>query len=199
MTTSTKTIRPTSLSIGAAYSDRMKILIDPGHSGPREPGACAGDVSEATVVLAIARLAAARLRERGHTVRLSRDGDIDDDGLTWRAERANEWGADLFLSIHANSAADPAAHGTEVWHYPGSRPGRRLAHRIQRSIVRRLGTADRGVKPATFTVLAATACPAVLIETAFLSNSADRTLLTTPARQADFAVAIAAAIEKINQ
>ena len=198
MTTSTKKIRPASLSTGAAYSDRMKILIDPGHSGPGEPGACAGDVSEAAVVLAIARLAAARLRERGHTVRLSRDGDIDDDGLTWRAELANEWGADLFLSIHANSAADPAAHGTEVWHYPGSRPGRRLARRIQRAIVRRLGTGDRGVKPATFTVLAATDCPAVLIETAFLSNSVDRALLTVPARQADFAAAIAAAIEKMN-
>jgi N-acetylmuramoyl-L-alanine amidase len=176
----------------------MKILIDPGHSGPSETGACACDVSEAAIVLAIARLAAARLRERGHTVRLSRDGDIDDDGLTWRAELANEWGADLFLSIHANSAADPAAHGTEVWHYPGSRAGRRLAHRIQRSIVRRLGTADRGVKSAAFTVLAATECPAVLIETAFLSNLADRTLLTTSARQADFAVAIAAAIGALN-
>jgi N-acetylmuramoyl-L-alanine amidase len=172
----------------------MKIFIDPGHSGPREPGACAGDVSEAAVVLTIARLVAARLRERGHTVRLSRDGDIEDDGLAWRAELANAWGADIFLSIHANSAADPAAHGTEVWHYPGSRPGRRLARRIQRAIVRRLGTADRGVKPATFTVLAATACPAVLIETAFLSNPVDRTLLADPARQADFAAAIATAI-----
>ena len=59
----------------------VKIMLDPGHSGPCEPGACAGDVTEAAVVLAIARLAAARLRERGHTVRLTRDGDIDDDGL----------------------------------------------------------------------------------------------------------------------
>jgi N-acetylmuramoyl-L-alanine amidase len=38
----------------------------------------------------------------------------------------------------------------------------------------------------------------VLIETAFLSNLADRTLLTTSARQADFAVAIAAAIGALN-
>ena len=169
-------------------------MLDPGHSGPCEPGACAGDVTEAAVVLAIARLAAVRLRERGHTVRLTRDGDIDDDGLRWRAELANEWGADLFLSLHANSFADPAAHGTEVWYFPGSRRGIRLARRVQRAIVRRLHTADRGVKPATYTVLSATACPAVLVETAFLSNPADRTLLTTPARQAYFAMAIAVAI-----
>ena len=172
----------------------VKIMLDPGHSGPCEPGACAGEFTEAAAVLAIARLAAARMRERGHTVRLTRDGDIDDDGLRWRAELANEWGADLFLSIHANSFADPAAHGTEVWHFPGSRSGIRLARRIQRAIVRRLHTADRGVKPATYTVLSATACPAVLVETAFLSNPADRVLLTEPARQADFAAAIAVAV-----
>ena len=172
----------------------LKIMLDPGHSGPCEPGACAGDVTEAAVVLAIARLAAARLRERGHTVRLTRVGDIDDDGLRWRAELANDWGADFFLSLHANSAANPAACGTEVWHFPGSRSGSRLARRVQRAIVRRLHTADRGVKPATYTVLSATACPAVLVETAFLSNPADRVLLTEPARQADFAAAIAAAL-----
>ena len=169
-------------------------MLDPGHSGPCEPGACAGGVTEAAVVLAIARLTVAQLRERGHTVRLTRDGDIDDDGLRWRAELANDWGADLFLSLHANSAANPAACGTEVWHFPGSRSGSRLARRVQRAIVRRLHTADRGVKPATYTVLSATACPAVLVETAFLSNAADRALLTDPARQADFAMAIAAAI-----
>ena len=172
----------------------MKIMLDPGHSGPSEPGACAGNVTEADVVLTIARLAAARLREYGHTVRLTRDSDIEDDGLRWRAELANEWGADLFLSLHANSFADPAAHGTEVWYFPGSRSGIRLARRLQQMIVRRLRTADRGVKPAAFTVLAATDCPAVLVETAFLSNAADRALLTDPVRQADFAAAIAAAI-----
>ena len=172
----------------------VKIMLDPGHSGPCEPGACAGDVTEAAVVLAIARLAAVRLRERGHTVHLTRDADIEDDGLRWRAELANDWGADLFLSLHANSFADPAAHGTEVWYFPGSRRGIRLARRIQRAIVRRLHTADRGVKSAAFTVLAATNCPAVLVETAFLSNAADRALLTASPRQADFAAAIAAAI-----
>ena len=172
----------------------VKIMLDPGHSGPCEPGACAGGVTEAAVVLAIACLTAGRLTQRGHTVRLTRVGDIDDDGLRWRAELANDWGADLFLSLHANSFGDPAAHGTEVWYFPGSRRGIRLARRIQHAIVRRLHTADRGVKPAAFTVLTATDCPAVLVETAFLSNAADRALLTSPPRQADFATAIAAAV-----
>ena len=168
----------------------MKIVLDPGHSGPAEPGACAGGVSEASVVLEIARRTERLLQQNGHEVRLTREGDIDSDELIWRAQLANWWGAELFLSIHANSFPDPAAHGTEVWHYPDSPGGIHLASAVQSAITRGLHTADRGVKPSLFTVLAATDCPAVLIETAFLSNAVDRVLLTTPQFQELIAAAI---------
>ena len=69
-----------------------------------------------------------------------------------------------------------------------------LARAVQSRIVRSLHTVDRGVKPALFTVLRAADCPAVLIETAFLSNAVDRVLLTTPQFQQLFAAAIAAAV-----
>jgi len=175
---------------------KMKIAIDPGHSGPYEPGACAEGVTEAQVALAIAERTERILTKAGQEVLLTRIGDIKDDSLLWRAEVANLWGASLFVSLHANSFTDPAAHGTEVWHYSGSSGGIRLARSIQSKIVRRLHTADRGVKPAEFTVLSATDCPAVLIETAFLSNPVDRTLLTSPQFQEQFAVAIAEGIEE---
>ena len=173
----------------------MKIAIDPGHSGPYEPGACADGATEASVVMDIADLLGRILQETGAEVMLTRVGDIDDAGLIWRAEIANLWGADLFLSIHANSFANPAAHGTEVWHFAGSRSGIRLARAVQGQIIQKLHTVDRGVKPGTFTVLQATDCPAVLIETAFLSNPVDRVLLTSPAFQELFAAAIAAGIQ----
>ena len=174
----------------------MRIAIDPGHSGPYEPGACADGATEAAVVMDIADHLGRILQANGEEVMLTRVGDIDDAGLIWRAEIANLWGADLFLSIHANSFTDPAAHGTEVWHFPGSRGGIRLALAVQRQIVRHLHTADRGVKPGTFTVLSATDCPAVLIETAFLSNPVDRVLLTSPPFQELFAASIAAGIRE---
>ena len=174
----------------------MRIAIDPGHSGPYEPGACADGATEAAVVMDIADRLGHDLQANGDEVMLTRVGDIDDAGLIWRAEIANLWGADLFLSIHANSFTDPAAHGTEGWHVPGSRGGIRLALAVQRQIVRHLHTADRGVKPGTVTVLSATDCPAVLIETAFLSNPVDRVLLTSPAFQGLFAAAIAAGIQE---
>ena len=172
----------------------MKIVIDPGHSGPVEPGACAGGARECDVALAIAKLLAELLAENGHEALLTRTGDIDHDGLAFRAELANVNEADVFVSIHANSAANPAAHGTEVYHYPGSAPGKRLAACLQARLAAELGTADRGVKAANFQVLRETDCPAALVETAFISNEADRRLLTGYAGQLAAAVAMAGAL-----
>jgi len=172
----------------------MKIVLDPGHSGPVEPGACVGGVRECDVVLAIARLLAEQLEEQGHEVLLTRSGDITTDDLAFRAELSNEQQADLFVSIHANSAANSAAHGTEVYHFPGSEQGRRLAGLIQTRLVAELSTADRGVKEANFQVLRETQCPAVLVEVAFISHERDRQLLTAYAGQLGAAVAIAEGI-----
>jgi len=50
----------------------------------------------------------------------TRDGDIESDDLGSRAQRANDERADLFVSIHCNSAEPVDANGVEVYHYPGS-------------------------------------------------------------------------------
>ena len=172
----------------------MKIVIDPGHSGPVEPGACAAGVRECDVVLAIAKLLAVQLYDQGDEFIFTRTGDIRTDDLGFRADLANANEADVFISLHANSVANPAAHGTEVYHYPGSARGRRLAACLQSRLVAELGTADRGVKEANFQVLRETDCPAALVEVAFLSNEADRRLLTGYAGQLAAAVAIAGAL-----
>ena len=174
----------------------MKIVIDPGHSGACEPGACAAGVSEAAIVLAIAERLSLLLLAAGHSVLLTRSGDCPLTGLKWRAQLANYWNASLFISIHANSFSDPSAHGSEVFYFPGSRYGLTLARLIQAELVGRLGTANRGFKQERFTVLKETDCPAVLVETAFLSNPDDRALLTDPDRQQQFAQAIAAAVAR---
>lgn len=172
----------------------MRICVDPGHSGPVEPGACAGGFTEAALVMAIARFLEQELALRGHAVLLTRQGPVADDELDWRAAMANEWGADLFLSIHCNSAARVEAEGTETYHYPGSEAGERLARCIQFRITDALLTEDRGVKTANFQVLRQTACPAVLVECGFISNPIDRAMLTDPLEQWRIAAAIAEAV-----
>lgn len=168
----------------------MKIVIDPGHSGPIEPGACAAGVRECDVVLAIAKLFAEHLEDDGHEVLLTRTGEIESDDLAFRAELANANGADVFISIHTNSVGNPGAHGTEVYHYPGSVPGKLLAACLQERLVAGLGTVNRGVKAANFQVLRETDCPAALVEVAFISNEAERSLLTSYAGQLAAALAM---------
>jgi len=172
----------------------MRIGRDPGDSGPGEPGACAGGVRECDVVLVIAQLLEERLYEQDYEVLLTRTGDIETDGLFFRAGLANANQADVFVSIHANSAMNEAAHGTEVYHYPGSVRGQRLAACIHTRLVAGLNTVDRGVKEANFQVLRETDCTAVLVEVAFISNEADRLLLSSYAGQLGAALAIAAGV-----
>jgi len=172
----------------------MRICLDPGHSGPYEPGACAGGVSEADINLAMARLLGQELTAAGHAVILTRSGPIASDGLKFRAELANQWEADVFLSLHCNAAATVAAKGVETFCFPGSQMGRQLAGHIQQALSEAGYTLDRGVKEANFAVLRLTAMPAVLVECGFLTNEQDRAVLADPAGQQRIAAAVAAGL-----
>jgi N-acetylmuramoyl-L-alanine amidase len=91
-----------------------RIVIDAGHGG-RDPGAKAKGLTEAEIVLDIAlRLEKVLLRERGVEVLLTRRTNAFIP-LEERTAIANRWGADLFLSIHANASPDTAARGIETY------------------------------------------------------------------------------------
>ena len=178
----------------------MKICIDPGHSGSFEPGACAGDVTEAAVTLEIARITARMLQKYRHKVLLTRTGEVDNDWLTWRCEAAWNFGADIFISIHCNAHASSEANGTEVFYFPTSENGHTLARCIQEEVVKSCRTADRGVKTNDeWTVLLETACPAVLVELAFLTNDSERELLTTDMGQRRFAEGLVKGINRFAE
>ncbi len=175
----------------------MKICIDPGHSGPVEPGACAGGATEAAITLEIAKITGRMLEKFGHKVLLTRTGNVDNDWLSWRCEAAWNFGAEIFVSIHCNAAASPAACGTEVFHFPTSENGHALARCIQSELVALCRTADRGVKwNDEWTVLRETACPAVLVELAFLTHDAERELLTSGMGQRRFAEGIVKGVNR---
>jgi len=86
--------------------------------------------------------------------------------------------ADLFVSIHNNSAFSSEAEGTETLYFPDSQEGQALARLIQNELVSNLKRTDRGIKPrGDLVVLKYTNMPAVLVECAFLSNPVERKLL----------------------
>ncbi|HLR45599.1 MAG TPA: N-acetylmuramoyl-L-alanine amidase [Deinococcales bacterium] len=93
------------------------VVIDPGHGG-RDPGAVSYAVEE-EVVLQVSLKLRQLLESEGIEVILTRDGDYDLDSnkATDLRLRSNFATADrnMFVSIHANSASNPAAHGIETY------------------------------------------------------------------------------------
>jgi N-acetylmuramoyl-L-alanine amidase len=175
----------------------MKICIDPGHSGPFEPGACAGGATEAEINLEVAKIAGRMLEKFGHKVLLTRTGDVDNNWLTWRCEAAWNFDADIFISIHCNACDDEQANGTEVFYFPTSENGHALACCIQSELVALCHTVDRKVKTNDeWTVLRETAMPAVLVELAFITNEAERAKLTSDMGQRQFAEGIVRGINR---
>jgi len=182
----------------------MRIYLDPGHSGAIEPGACNQELglTEAERTLAIGLFLWKLLIAEGHEVLFSRGEDIDDRGigngnqLTWRTDKANEWGADLYICLHCNSHVNPAANGAEVlFARNASQNSISLAGYIQAELVG-LGLTDRGIKVQGLFISYA-AMPAVLIEHAFLSNPDEAVMLRD--RALDFAAADARGILKYIQ
>ena len=171
----------------------MKIFINPGHApnGQPDPGACNPytGLQESEVVFCVGEKTADYLNAVGIDTE-----SLQSDSLAEVCDAANASGADLFLSVHCNSANSFAANGTETWACAGSVEGRQLAQCINDQIVDALGTTDRGVRIATpgingLYVLSNTDMPAVLVELAFISNAEDVVLLTE--QQDEFARAIA--------
>ena len=158
----------------------MKIIIDPGHGGTDSGAIGPTALQEKYVNWQIAVITAGELARHGIVVTFTRAGD-ERVSLDKRVRIANDANADYFVSIHANSASNPRATGTETYAYAPGVEGDRLAHSIQRSLVQAIGLADRGVKYDTLKVVRETTMPAVLVEVAFLNNPDEEKLLRNDA------------------
>ena len=178
----------------------MRVCVDAGHGGS-DPGAIGTRpfrLAEKKVTLRISALLDRALERRGHSVVMTRRIDRT-LGLLPRARFANRQKADLFLSIHANAAATASAEGMEVYHFPDSRDGHRLAVAVLQSLGGAFPDhANRGVKEANFAVLRETRMPAILVETEFITHPRQLEFLSDPESQGALADAIADGIEKIS-
>ncbi len=170
-----------------AYARDLGILvcIDAGHGGS-DPGASGG---ESTVNLAVAELVRKECEGQGFSVLMTRD---DDYFLTLdqRCVIANNAKADIFVSVHCNSAANTAAKGTEVYYSYGEN-SIKLANYVYEHMIELVNTTPRGVKQERHYVTTYTKnMPAILCELAFLSNADDYARLHDKACQARWAEAI---------
>lgn len=176
------------------------IMLDIGHGG-KDRGAAGKSSFEKDITLRLGRRLAAVLRACGYRVIMTRNSDLYLD-LDQRSALQRRYDADLFLSLHINSAADRSVKGIETFCLtpagaPSSNGGKTvwtkyngnafdsnnivLAYNVQRSLLSRTGAVDRGVKRARFAVLRDIRCPGVLIEVGFLSNRQEELNLNSAA------------------
>lgn len=172
----------------------MKVLIDPGHGIPHTgaTGRVLG-VKEHIVTLRVAHVTKSYLEIKGVTVYLTRSTDlclVKSDrtaDLRARGVMAGRIGANLLLSLHCNSVADPRANGYEGYTLPGQDQSDVLADSLLKSYGRafpqirlrsdlRDGDLD---KEMDLRVLhsAPPRLPKVLFELAFLSHPAEEAFL----------------------
>ena len=182
----------------------MKVVIDPGHAGRNvDPGAVnsATGLQEADIALIVSRRVESLLLAAGYEVKLTRTDweQSETDDVSVRTSLSNDWGAELFISIHCNSAVSPNAVGYEVWTSPGDTAGDALATCIYEQIAAefpdRAGRPDYSDgdpdKESRFYVLVHTDAPACLVEMAFISNDEEEALLSDVAWLERYARAIA--------
>jgi N-acetylmuramoyl-L-alanine amidase len=202
---------------GRPRSTVKHICIDPGHGG-KQTGYIVSGEPEKKYTLLLAQELGAQLRQAGYTVSYTRTTDTLVD---WgeRPEMARRRGADMFISLHFNSAGytSAEARGVEVYcmtpqrarstndrgeggnsgAYLGNLNNPRnmvLAYELQKAITRGTGLEDRGVKRARFEVLRDAQMPAVLIEGGFMSNPTEARKIFSPIWRKQMAQAIAAGI-----
>ena len=165
----------------------IKIFIDQGHN-PVNPNAGAEGfgLREQDITYDIGmRLATLLQGDPNFEVKLSRNTPTDQLGtsnitsLSARVNAATAWGADYFISLHANASVNPEASGSEGYAYSMNSDGYWLGEEIIDSISDFTGLENRGmfVRPSLY-VLRRTPMPAVLIEMGYITNENDAYLMS---------------------
>ncbi|MDQ2982901.1 MAG: N-acetylmuramoyl-L-alanine amidase [Actinomycetota bacterium] len=187
------------------------VCLDPGHGTPPAvgrqtepigPGSRTmkikdggGAPGEAVIVLGIARKTRVLLRRRGYRVAMTRTASVfryGNGGNIARAQFCNRRHAALMLRIHADGSTNTASHGFSTL-YPAYHRGWTddiavsslvAARAVERAALRATGAADRGlVQRGDLTGFNWADVPAILVETGFVSNSAERRKLQTASYQ----------------
>lgn len=165
-----------------------RVFLSAGHGG-NDPGAVSGSLKEKDINLQILLACQAELIRHGVTVISSRTTDAN-DSVQQEVQEANASRAEIAVSFHTNAGG---GDGFEAFYYAGSVNGKKLAQLCEK-YVKGLGQNSRGLKTNNLMFTRETTMPAVLLESFFINNAADRQIGDTVAEQRKFGVAYAKGI-----
>jgi N-acetylmuramoyl-L-alanine amidase len=216
-----KNLAPLLCAPPLTFDGHRVIVIDPGHGGSNSGTKSVLDGRlEKEFTLDWARRLVPLLQANGWQVYLTRTNDAD-VSLSNRVAFAEAHQADVFISLHFNSAApDTRQAGLETYCLtPTGMPSTvtrgyddtvtqtfpdnyfdeqnlQLAERLHRSLLQATGEQDRGVRRARFLgVLRGQKRPAILIEAGYLSNPDEAKRIEDPQFRQKLATATAAALQ----
>lgn len=185
----------------------ITVVIDPGHGG-KDSGAIAEDkTTEKALNLRVAPRVESMLRERGYNVIMTRTTD-EFIALSERAAIANRNNADIFVSIHFNSAGSASPYGIEVLYASENDVELKkdagdqtlLAREVLNAVLKETGANSRGIKNRPeLAVLRRTNMTACLIEGGFMSNPDELEKLKSDSYLDKLANGIVKGIENYNR
>ena len=183
----------------SASLEEARVAVDAGR-GAGDPGVRGpGGTVEADATFLLATALADELTARGANPRILRtrsENPTDSE----RARAANDFGAEILVSLYLNAHNDAGAEGCSTYYYGReewfSRAGQRLAELIQDELTRRLGLKDGRTHPKALALLRETQMPAVHVEPCFITNPHEEKLLGDTRFRREVARCIADAVER---
>ncbi len=213
--------------LGTKAFANFSVVLDPGHGG-KDLGASRDSFIESKIVMAIAEKIKTELEAQNITVHLTRVSDSN-LSLQQRVQIANEWAADLFISLHANWSSSSSVNGFEFYFASSQSISGPLAgsgstrttnaddviekvkkdltllarQKLSLEFSKQTQTQNPDkksvIRRAPFYVIENTAMPAVLIEVGFISNRREAKKLASPEYQTEIAELMAKSIMAYQQ
>ena len=182
-------------------SDKVVIVVDPGHGG-EDPGKVgSNDVLEKDLNLEIAKRVRDLLEEVDIEVVMTRENDKVPDAkkqdLNQRIQLINDTNPTMTLCIHQNSFPDASVKGAQVFYHTVTEEAEDIASVIQERLRELDPDNTREIKENdTYYMLKNAKVPTVIVECGFLTNPEEATKLTQEEYQQQLAHAICEGIVK---
>ena len=174
----------------------VKIAIDAGHglntAGKRTPdGEREWTFNNKVALAAIAEL---KKYKNVQILRLDDPTGKTDVPLKTRTDRANNWNADVLVSIHHNASKGywGSWGGVETYTQPGSsKASKDIAAHVHPRIVEAMGLRNRGLKTSNLHMTRDSKMPAILTEGGFMDSTTDIRIMRNDAKLREQGIAIA--------
>ena len=167
----------------------LKIALDPGHAMNTPGKRCMKNIDpketrEWFLNNRISNKLEEYLKEYNcEVLRVDDPEGINNISLNDRCKSANEWKADIYLSIHHNAGVNGGSGGgTMVFYYSNKEERKMQAQQLYNAIVNctgLIGNRSEKIKNTKFAVLSGTNMPAFLLENGFMDSSTDVPIILT--------------------